>query len=141
MSSIKKTSSIIIVAIIVAGVAFSITDQLNTKESHILDQIEFYAVYLESSKTVQISFIDKSNQTQSAILEVLGMDVTYHQEYLFENKSKKKKKMYLESIPKYGWKATPVTLEIQHSEFGKVGLKSEIHELEQPKPKVIVEGK
>jgi hypothetical protein len=141
MSSIKKTSSIIIVAIIVAGVAFSITDQLNTKESHILDQIEFYAVYLESSKTVQISFIDKSNQTQSAILEVLGMDVTYHQEYLFENKSIFVEKMYLESIPKYGWKTTPVTLEIQHSEFGKVGLKTEIHELEQPKPKVIVEGK
>ena len=49
--------------------------------------------------------------------------------------------MYLETIPKYGWKTTPVTLEIQHSEFGKIGLKTEIHELDQSKPKIIVEEK
>ena len=82
MSSIKKTSSIIIIAIVVAGVALGAIDQLNTKESHILDQIEFDAVYLESEQTVEILFIDKSNKTQFAVLEILGMDVTYHKEYI-----------------------------------------------------------
>ena len=141
MSSIKKTSIVITVAIIVAGIAFSLSDQINTKESHILDQIEFDAVYLESEQTVEILFIDKSNKTQFAVLEILGMDVTYHKEYLFDGKSIFTEEMYLEIIPKYGWKTTPVTLEIQHSEFGKIGLKTEIYELDQPKPKIIVEEK
>jgi len=141
MSSIKKTSIVITVAIIIAGIAFSISDQINTKESHILDQIEFDAVYLESKQTVEILFIDKSNKTQFAVLEILGMDVTYHKEYLFDGKSIFTEEMYLEIIPKYGWKTTPVTLEIQHSEFGKIGLKTEIYELDQPKPKIIVEEK
>ena len=141
MSSIKKTSIVITVAIIVAGIAFSISDQINTKESHILDQIEFDAVYLESEQTVEILFIDKSNKTQFAVLEILGMDVTYHKEYLFDDKSIFVEEMYLETIPKYGWKTTPVTLEIQHSEFGKIGLKTEIYELDQLKPKIIVEEK
>ena len=141
MSSIKKTSIVITVAIIVAGIAFSISDQINTKESHILDQIEFDAVYLESKQTVEILFIDKSNKTQFAVLEILGMDVTYHKEYIFDDKSIFTEEMYLETIPKYGWKTTPVTLEIQHTEFGKIGLKTEIYELDQPKPKIIVEEK
>ena len=141
MSSIKKTSIVITVAIIVAGIAFSLSDQINTKESHILDQIEFDAVYLESEQTVEILFIDKSNKTQFAVLEILGMDVTYHKEYLFDDKSIFTEEMYLETIPKYGWKTTPITLEIQHSEFGKIGLKTEIYELDQLKPKIIVEEK
>ena len=141
MSSIKKTSSIIIIAIVVAGVALGAIDQLNTKESYILAEIDFDAIYLENKQAVQISFIDKSNKTQFAVLEVLGMDVSYHKEYLFYGKSIFTEEMYLETIPKYGWKTTPVTLEIQHSEFGKIGLKTEIHELDQSKPKIIVEEK
>ena len=46
MSSIKKTSSIIIIAIVVAGVALGAIDQLNAKESYILDEIDFDAIYL-----------------------------------------------------------------------------------------------
>ena len=56
MSSIKKTSSIIIIAILVAGVALGVIDQLNTKESYVLDEIDFDAIYLENKQTVQISF-------------------------------------------------------------------------------------
>ncbi len=141
MSSIKKTSSIIIIAIVVAGVALGAIDQLNTKESYILDEIDFDAIYLENKQIVQISFIDKSNKTQFAVLEVLGMDVTYHKEYLFDGKSIFTEEMYLETIPKYGWKAIPITLEIQHSEFGKIGLKTEIHEIGESAPKIIIEQK
>jgi hypothetical protein len=69
------------------------------------------------------------------------MDVTYHKEYLFDGKSRFTEEMYLETIPKYGWKTTPITLEIQHSEFGKIGLKTEIHEIDESAPKIIVEQK
>ena len=54
MSSIKKTSSIIIIAIVVAGVALGAIDQINSDDSDILEQIEFNAVYLENDSVVQI---------------------------------------------------------------------------------------
>lgn len=141
MSSIKKTTGIIIVAIVIAGIAFSVTDQFNSDDSIILDQIEFDAVYLENENIVQISFEDESKNTKSAILEILGMDVTYHKEYVFDGESGFIEKMYLEEIPKYGWKTTPVTLEINHSKFGKIGLKTEIHGPNEPSPETIVEKK
>ena len=79
MSSRKKTSTIIISVIIVAGIALSITEQPSEKDSEILAEIKFDAVYLENDNTVQISFEDKSNNTRSVVLEILGMDVTYHE--------------------------------------------------------------
>ena len=141
MSSRKKTSTIIISVIIVAGIALSITEQPSEKDSEILAEIKFDAVYLENDNTVQISFEDKSNNTRSVVLEILGMDVTYHEEYIFNDKSQFIEKMYLEKITKYGWETTPVTLEIQHSKFGHFGLKTEIHTPDQTKPKIIIEGK
>ena len=139
MSSIKKTSSIIIIAIVVAGVALGAIDQINSDDSDILEQIEFNAVYLENDSMVQISFHDKSNETESVVLEILGMDVTYHKEYEFDNDSEFVENMYLKEIPKYGWKTTPVILEIQHSKFGTIGLKTEVYELGDIKPKIIIE--
>ena len=141
MSSIKKTTSVIITAIIVAGIAFSLTEQFDSDNSVILDQIEFDAVYLESENFIKISFDDKSKNTKSAILEILGMDVTYHKEYIFNDESSFIEMVYLEKIPKYGWETTPVTLEINHSQFGKIGLKTEIHEQGDSIPKIIVEQK
>jgi hypothetical protein len=32
-----------------------------------------------------------------------------------------------EQEPEYGWKVVPVTLVVNHPEFGKVGIKTEIH--------------
>ena len=139
MSSIKKTPSIIIIAIIVAGIALGAIDQINSDDSDILEQIEFNAVYLENDSVVQISFHDKSNETESVVLEILGMDVTYHKEYEFDNDSEFVENMYLKEIPKYGWKTTPVILEIQHSKFGTIGLKTEVYELGDLKPKIIIE--
>ena len=141
MSSIKKTTSVIITAIIVAGIAFSLTEQFDSDNSVILDQIEFGAVYLESENFIKISFDDKSKNTKSAILEILGMDVTYHKEYIFNDESSFIEMVYLEKIPKYGWETTPVTLEINHSQFGKIGLKTEIYEQGDSIPKIIVEQK
>ena len=141
MSSIKKTTSVIITAIIVAGIAFSLTEHFDSDNSVILDQIEFDAVYLKSENFIKISFDDKSKNTKSAILEILGMDVTYHKEYIFNDESSFIEMVYLEKIPKYGWETTPVTLEINHSQFGKIGLKTEIYEQGDSIPKIIVEQK
>ena len=42
----------------------------------------------------------------------------------------------IEKIPKYGWKTTPVTLEITYDE-SVVYMKTEIHEEDQISPTVI----
>ena len=126
---------------------FFIYDLTNLGESSlltnkiVLQQIKFDAIYLEDEKVVRILFEDSSNNTKSAILEVLGMDVTYHKEYIFDTNSSFVTEMKLEEIPKYGWKTTPVTLEIHHYEFGKIGLKTEIIEPNQEIPIIIVEKK
>ena len=146
MSSIKKISSIIMV-ITIAMVVFSISEfvyfdkQYSVDDEIILAQIKFSAIYFEDKNVVVILFEDGSNNTESATLEILGMDVTYHKEYVFDVNSSFVTEMYLEQIPKYGWKTTPVTLEIQHTEFGKIGLKTEIIEENGITARIIVEQK
>ena len=50
--------------------------------------------------------------------------------------------VYLEKIPKYGWETIPVTSrDSEHSQFGKIGLKTEIHEKGDSIPKIIVENR
>jgi len=142
MQPIKKISSIIIIVGVIVTILFSINNLVVSNDpSVILEQIEFDAVFLENEHIVEISFKDLNNNTKSAVLEILGMDITYHKEYIFENNSQFVEKMNLEKIPTYGWKTTPVTLEIQHSQFGNIGLKTEIHELGESKPRIILEQK
>ena len=138
----KKYLSITIIILIIGVIFFSMNNFFESKDNLIiLDQIEFDAVYLENEHMVKVSFKDKTNNTKFAILEILGMDVTYHQEYTFDYDSSFIEEVSLQEIPKYGWKTTPVILEIQHSEFGKISLKIEIHDPSESKPKIIVEQK
>ena len=144
MSSIKRVYLIIaiIIPIIIFFITYSGLDDLSEVDTvNILEQIEFYTIYDSEEDIVEITFIDKSNNTKSAILEVLGMDETYHKEYVFNNESSFVAEFYLEYVPKYGWETTPVTLEIQHSQFGTIGLKTEIVELGKESAKIIVERK
>jgi len=142
MSKSKFAAVILFLVIVLVIITINnFNDNSYTASEDILKQIEFDAVYLKNDHIVQVSFNDKSNNTKSATLEILGMDVTYHQEYMFTNGSNFVEKMKLKEIPKYGWETTPVTLEIKHSEFGTIGLKTEIYEPEQLKPRVIVEQK
>ena len=136
----RKIFGITIIILIISVIFFSMNIFIGFNDPLvILEKIEFDAVFLEDEHVVQIYFEDKSNNTKSAVLEILGMDVTYHQEYKFDSNSAFIENMYIEKIPKYGWKTTPVTLEIQHSQFGNIGLKTEIHEPSEAKPRIIIE--
>ena len=103
----------------------------NDKNELFSETFEIDALYQDG--TVNITFSDTSQKTSSVVMEILGMDETFQKSYTgFE---------FTESvpinIPKYGWAIHPIVLEIEHSEFGHIQLKTEIHELDQPIPSVI----
>ena len=63
------------------------------------------------------------------------MEKTFHEEFTISD-SKFTKLVTIDNIPKYGWKTTPVTLEITYDE-SVVYMKTEIHEEDQISPTVI----
>ena len=95
----------------------------------------FDAVYQKDNNSVLITFIDTNEKSSSAVLEILGMENTFHEEFEIYD-SKFTKLVPLDKIPKYGWKTTPVTLEITYDE-SVVYMKTEIHDTEQIPPAVI----
>ena len=93
-SKSKLIAAILLLVLVIIVINY-FDDKSYTMSEDILKQIEFDAVYLENDHIVQVSFNDKSNNTESAILEILGMDTTYHQEYVFSNNSNFIEKMKL----------------------------------------------
>jgi len=94
-------------------------------------QIE--AIYYDTGQ-VEITYLDKSMQTNSVVLEILGMDETFQKKF---SESKFIEIVPFPMAPKYGWAVHPVVFDIDHSEFGRVQLKTEIHPLGEPVPVVI----
>lgn len=91
------------------------------------------AVYYDSGH-VEISFLDKSDKTESVTLEILGMEESFQKSF--------SESEFIEIVPfpnpsKYGWAIHPVVLEIDHPELGHVQLKTEIHPLDGDVPPVI----
>jgi len=95
----------------------------------------FDAVYQKDSNSVSITFIDTNKKSSFAVLEILGMENTFHEEFEIYD-SKFTKLVPLDKVPKYGWKTTPVTLEITYDEY-VVYMKTEIHDKDQIAPIVI----
>ena len=96
---------------------------------------KFDAVYLKDSTSVLITFSDTNGKSSFAVLEILGMEDTFHEEFEIYD-SKFTKLVPLDKVPKYGWKTTPVTLEITYDE-SIVYMKTEIHNENQISPVVI----
>jgi hypothetical protein len=92
------------------------------------------AVYHEKEGYVEISFLDKSNQTKTVILEILGMSETFQKNFVG---SEFIERIQFLSTPKYGWKINPVTFVVDHEELGRIGVKTEIHTVSEPAPPII----
>ena len=92
------------------------------------------AVYEPENNIVKITYSDNSKMTSLVILEILGMEETFHKEF---SQQSFVEIVQFDSTPKYGWATMPVTFFLEHDEFGFIGLKTEIHPYDEPKPKVI----
>ncbi|AJM92420.1 hypothetical protein [Nitrosopumilus piranensis] len=105
-----------------------------TDDKDVLRQtFEVDAVYYDTGH-VEIAFVDKSEKTNSVVMEILGMDETF-QKTFYDSQ-------FIEIVPfpnepKYGWAVHPIVLEIEHLELGHIQLKTEIHPLGDSIPPVI----
>ena len=97
---------------------------------------KFDAVYLNDDNSVLITFSDETDKSSFAILEILGMETTFHKEFKINNSSFSQL-VSLDTIPKYGWETTPVILEITYDESNTVKMKTEIHDEDQIPPEII----
>jgi len=105
-----------------------------TDDKDVLRQtFQIEAVYYDSGY-VEISYFDTSDKTNSVVMEILGMEESFQKTF---SDSEFIEIVSFPNIPKYGWPIHPVVLEIDHTEFGHIQLKTEIHPLGEPVPPVI----
>ena len=129
----KKIASIgclIIILIIV----FTASSDSGLDESMISQTIFVDAVYEPENDIVLIKYVDSSEMTKLVTIEILGMEKTFHKEFLQQSFVEI---VQISSIPQYGWATMPVIFTLDHEEFGKISLKTEIHLSDEMKPRVI----
>ena len=122
-------SAIAIIMIVISGTLGSTLD-----ESVISQTIFVDAIYDPKNNLVKIMYTDDSDKTNIVTLEILGMEKTFHKEF---SQSSFIEIVQINSAPKYGWSTMPVVFSINHDGFGKIELKTEIHQQHELKPKVI----
>ena len=127
---------VIVLASVIAIIAIvlSITSNPTLDESIISQAIFVDAVYDPKNKIVKITYNDNSKKTNLITLEILGMEETFHKEF---TRSSFVETVQINSKPKYGWSTIPVVFSISHDELGKIGLKTEIYEQGESKPRII----
>ena len=127
---------IIAVASIVAiiSIILSVTSDSPLDESKISQTIIVDAIYEPKNNLVKITYDDNSRNSTLVTLEILGMEETFHKEFL---QNSFVETIQINSEPKYGWSTMPVVFSVNHDEFGKIGLKTEIHQQDKPKPRII----
>ena len=105
-----------------------------TDDKDILRQtFQVEAIYYDSGH-VEISYFDKSDKTNSVIMEILGMEESFQKTY---SDSEFIEIVPFPNEPKYGWAIHPIVFEVEHEELGHIQLKTEIHPLDEPVPPII----
>ena len=120
--------------IAIAAIVISATFDSALDESTISQTIFVDAIYDPKNKIVKIMYNDNSKKTNLATLEILGMEETFHKEF---SRSSFVETVQINFEPKYGWSTIPVVFSINHDEFGMIGLKTEIYEQGESKPRII----
>ena len=121
--------TIVIISIVLSATSNSVLDESTISQTIFVD-----AIYDPKNNTVKITYNDNSKKTNLTTLEILGMEETFHREYV---RSSFVETVQINSEPKYGWSTIPVVFSINHDEFGKIGLKTEIYEQGESKPRII----
>jgi len=129
----KKIIAIISI-IALPVIILSISSNSTLDESIISQTIFVDTVYEPKNNLVKITYNDNSKKTNLVTLEILGMEQTFHKEF---SQNSFVEIVQINSEPKYGWSTMPVVFSVNHDEFGKIGLKTEIYQMDESKPRII----
>ena len=102
---IRKFFPIISVIIISGLAAVFFFDSSNTGNSKLEDTFFLDATFYENANYVEITFEDKSQNTSTAVLEILGMETSFQK--TFDSYSFIERVEFT-SEPKYGWQIHPM---------------------------------
>ena len=129
----KKIILAVICTILAFGIGISIVQSAQNAEKY---SKVFYldATFYQDKHYVQINFDDSSGKTTNVVLEVLGMQTSYQKTFTCPHLETQ---VPFDGVPEYGWKTMPITLVVDHPEFGKVGLKTEVHNQGEQPNKII----
>ena len=116
------------------AIILSISSNSALDESVISQTIFVDTVYEPENNLVKITYNDNSKKTNLVTLEILGMKQTFHKEF---SQNSFVEIVQINSEPKYGWSTMPVVFSVNHDEFGKIGLKTEIYQMDESKPRII----
>ena len=83
------------------------------------ENFKINAIYYDAGY-VEVSYLDKSEKTNSVTLEILGMETSFQKTF---SDSEFIEIIQFPNLPKYGWEIHPIVMEIEHEEFGHVQLK------------------
>ena len=128
----KIIATISIIAL--TAIILSISSNSALDESIISQTIFVDTVYEPENNLVKITYNDNSKKTNLVTLEILGMEQTFHKEF---SQNSFVETIQINSEPKYGWSTMPVVFSVNHDEFGKIGLKTEIYQKDELKPRII----
>ena len=128
----KIIATISIIAL--TAIILSISSNSALDESIISQTIFVDTVYEPENNLVKITYNDNSKKTNLVTLEILGMEQTFHKEF---SQNSFVEIIQINSEPKYGWSTMPVVFSVNHDEFGKIGLKTEIYQMGESKPRII----
>src|SRR5690349_24304691 len=98
---------IIIIPIIIILVSLYVFNVNQIDEKRLSNTFEFSAIYFDDSHVVKVSFRDRSNHTNTAILEIEGLSQPFQKKYV---NSSFVEDIPISSTPQYGWETTPITL-------------------------------
>jgi len=128
----KIIATISIITLTVITLLISSNSALD--ESIISQTIFVDTVYEPENNLVKITYNDNSKKTNLVTLEILGMEQTFHKEF---SQNSFVEIIQFNSEPKYGWSTMPVVFSVNHDEFGKIELKTEIYQMDESKPRII----
>lgn len=132
----KKILPALSLGLITVFAILFLTGYGNDDKESLRETFHVEAIYYDTGY-VEVSYLDRSDQTNSVELEILGMEKSYHKIF---SESEFIEIVQFPSTPKYGWAIHPVVFDIDHDTFGKIQLKTEIHPLGEPVP-VVIYGK
>ena len=124
----------VFVATAVLVTLFSVPAVDSETEAELARTILIEGVYYEDEERAVVTYEDASGMTNSVVLEVLGMDVSFQRTY---EASKFAEAIPFSSEPKYGWPVHPIVIVVDHARYGTVDAKTEIRAEGEPAPRVI----